>query len=221
MPQPPTANGLTTQNNPARGFSLVELLVVIGIIAVLVAILLPVMGKVRASAQRAACMSNLREIGNMFQMYLNENKQRVPRVNPIRSMSLLPYPAPTIYEVLDRYTKGDPRILKCPSDKMVNRLAGSTGNFETYYEQEGGSYEYNVWFNAFAYDEQTGINKVWRDALDDAAKNAGGADKVVLFRDFDPFHDKPGKPTSRNHLYADFSVDELRPRTFHIRPPGA
>src|SRR5688572_15826629 len=60
------------------GFTLVELLVVIGIIAVLVSILLPAITRARQSALNAACLSNLRDCGNMLQMYANENKDKVP-----------------------------------------------------------------------------------------------------------------------------------------------
>jgi prepilin-type N-terminal cleavage/methylation domain-containing protein len=62
----------------ARAFTLVELLVVIGIIAVLIALLLPALGKARASGQTAACLGNLRQIMNAFQLYENDNKQRFP-----------------------------------------------------------------------------------------------------------------------------------------------
>ncbi len=58
-----------------KGFTLVELLVVIGIIAVLVSILLPSLGKARQAAQRVACASNLRQLSLAFNNYLVDFKQ--------------------------------------------------------------------------------------------------------------------------------------------------
>src|SRR2546429_4188746 len=67
-----------SQAKTSRAFTLVELLVVVGIIAILIAILLPTLAKSREAARRAACLSNLRQVHTAFFLYAGNYKDQVP-----------------------------------------------------------------------------------------------------------------------------------------------
>lgn len=61
-----------------RAFTLIELLVVIAIIAILAAILFPVFAQAKEAAKKAACLSNMKQIGLAFNMYMSDEDDRMP-----------------------------------------------------------------------------------------------------------------------------------------------
>jgi prepilin-type processing-associated H-X9-DG protein/prepilin-type N-terminal cleavage/methylation domain-containing protein len=77
-----TGNGINVKRHIlAPGFTLIEVLVVIGVLAVLTAILLPTLNHMRARARQSACSANLHRLGQAFAAYAADNRGWVPR-NP-------------------------------------------------------------------------------------------------------------------------------------------
>ena len=72
-------------SNQDRGFTLVELLAVIATIAILAALLLPVLGKAKIKAQRTSCQSNLHQLGLAWEMYHTDNNGRLVESYPVNN----------------------------------------------------------------------------------------------------------------------------------------
>src|SRR5215204_2985285 len=71
-------SGSPRNRSNQNAFTLVELLVVIGIIAVLIGVLLPALNKARESARASQCLSNLRQISQATIMWANDHKGKMP-----------------------------------------------------------------------------------------------------------------------------------------------
>lgn len=102
-----------------RGFSLIELLVSISIIAMLIGILLPALPRARDAARRAACAVNMRSVGQAIELYKNQYREVFPKAkympDPWLSGSKSPGFNVAMLDFLDRESPA----YKCPGDRDI------------------------------------------------------------------------------------------------------
>jgi prepilin-type N-terminal cleavage/methylation domain-containing protein/prepilin-type processing-associated H-X9-DG protein len=143
----------------AAAFTLVELLVVIGIIAVLISILLPALGKVRRQAYTLQCSSNMRQVSMAMLMYIQDAKGKFPaamippgvvnvhgwwwpnelvRMNYIKTPGLSVYKKPNSTQKI--FNRNNP--FRCPEGVDEDQIGNPDGN--------GGEYPTDALNNAFA-----------------------------------------------------------------------
>jgi prepilin-type N-terminal cleavage/methylation domain-containing protein len=180
-----------------RGFTLVELLVVIGIIALLLGILMPSLNKVRQISRRVVCKAQLHDIGLALKMYLDNNRNFMPsrdaRFMPYSVTDLsqtLPFPGKNpILRYLGPYLnisaselaqidskKVYCKALSCPADSY-------NGTTQFFFKSQTSSYEYDP------------SDRVSGQMIDKKAFRSGiKASDLAAMSDFEAFHGK--KPAS-------------------------
>ncbi len=76
------------KTQPSRAFTLIELLVVIAIIAILAALLLPALSRAKEAGRRAKCISNQRQLQIAWQMFVDDNEERLPLCHQVAGTEL-------------------------------------------------------------------------------------------------------------------------------------
>ncbi len=116
---------------PARGFSLIELLLVLAVIAILLGLLFPAFAGARQSARQVACLANLRTFGQAFHAYLGDSRGLIPwavdyadvRVDDLAPFDVL---AKHLDAPLPRYDRGvvTAQPYTCPADRSHGPTTG-------------------------------------------------------------------------------------------------
>jgi prepilin-type N-terminal cleavage/methylation domain-containing protein/prepilin-type processing-associated H-X9-DG protein len=181
---------LSRDNRRHSAFTLVELLVVIGIVSVLMGVVVPALASARASARKIACLSNLRQIGMAVHSYANDNQGNIPfgpkappflspadfytSTGAVTSLISLSNGAPVGLGLLLReYLSRQPKVLFCPDPDQHVSADDELAKVGT--TQAQCSYYYRHASVTRLFDDRNDPEPFWdRIALANLGKNRNG-----------------------------------------------
>lgn len=163
-------------------FTLVELLVVIAVIGILATLAVPSMASAGERARSTACQSNLRQMGLLLRVYLDENGNRFPTLQN-RGRDTNEVDLRTADSVLT--PKGPTQLWKCPSDR------------KNLFQETGSSYFWNNLLNGQAADRIRLLGIPMQEA------------GFPVISDKSGFHARLGPGRAANHLYSDGAVKQF------------
>jgi prepilin-type N-terminal cleavage/methylation domain-containing protein len=216
----PTTRPLRADVGGRRAFTLIELLVVISIISVLIGILMPALSAVQREARRTRCLSNLRQFGMAFQLYMDDHRDLLPRVLPLHDLTWGPNPDdPGLLAVLERYLSVRAPYREDPNDPdsrlIVSDLFKCPSDTEPSWARTGVSYEY--WPGALMIARE--VFRADPNAQRTVSRFYERTPDFPVLTDAGQWHTGTGRPYAQNALYyggATWNADWL-----NFNPAGA
>ena len=190
-----------TPAGPRPGFSLIEVLVALGVVAVLLTLVLPALARAREAGRSAACQANLRAFGTAFAAYQRENRDMLPlafRPADLRLGELAPF------STLARHLDGP--LPSVEGDRVVTAAPYRCPSGAARADLTGFSYDYRLidWMGAAMGESVESIQRQVRVYLDSKPGHP-------IMADHGPVHDPRAAPQpfgvqGANLLRADWSV---------------